>query len=163
MVNCQYGWKNKGKIICQTKSVSTVQQVLFHLARIALHPFVQQGCDFAGIIQKKWHNVSHPFQRWDSMCLVRDDTHSSHTVLSEALSRPAGPPWRRGAAGGRGPALVPRGSGARAATGCAPCSGRTWCGRASHRGEPASEKSFRRTFKHTHLMVTWACQTNQRS
>lgn len=52
MVNCQYGWKNKGKIICQTKSVSTVQQVLFHLARIALHPFVQQGCDFPGIVQK---------------------------------------------------------------------------------------------------------------
>lgn len=52
MVNCQYGWKNKGKIICQTKSVSTVQQVLFHLARIALYPFVQQGYDFTGIVQK---------------------------------------------------------------------------------------------------------------
>lgn len=65
------------------------------------------------------------------------------------------PPSRQGVADARG--LVPalRGSGARAATGCAPCWGRTWCGRASHHGEPTADTYYKRDINSYKCLIKW--------
>lgn len=109
---------------------------------------------FPGVM-KKWYSVffvPRPFPCGDYfLCSVPDYPQFMYSPVSVALS------WRgrrlsqRGAAGGHGPALVLHGWGARAVTGCAPCSGRTWCGRASRHGEPTSDKRFRKIFNHTNL------------
>lgn len=96
----------------------------------------------------------HPFPFEDYVC-VWFLMISIYSPVSVVLSWRALPPSQRAAVGVHGPAPAPRGWGAKVVSGCAPCSGRTSCERASHRVEPLSNTCFRNTFKTKTLMVKW--------